>query len=222
MIPKLPGTSNRTTLIGRTGTGKTVAGLWHLSNYAVGLMPWVILDLKGDEHLNSIDKAQHVEPGFVPGKKDRGLFIMHPLPGEIEGKDTGVSKTLWGMWERENCGLFVDEGFMLGSSEPFETLLTQGRSKRCPMIVCTQRPAWISRYVFSEASYIQVFDLNDWDDKKRVMNFVPIEEWPAFGEHESVYFDIARNKVFKFRPVPDMDAIRAKFDAMLPRVRVRI
>lgn len=224
--PNLPNTSSRTVLIGRTGTGKTVAGLWHLSNQNLE-KPWLIYNFKGDEHIESIEKATEVDLNFVPGKRDRGLFVVSPTPYDLEGtakERSRVDKQLLKLWERGNVGIFIDETYVLGDSKALVMCLTQGRSLRIPMILNTQRPVWITRFAFSEASFIQVFDLNDDRDIQTVESFVPLrwdEEIPL-QKHQSWYYEIASNKLFRFNPVPNMDEIRKTFDEKLHNKWVRI
>jgi hypothetical protein len=224
--PQLPNNSNRTVLVGRTGTGKTVGGLWHLSNYSME-RPWIIFNFKGDEHIESLPNTTNINLDYVPKKKERGVFIVTPTPYQLEGsrlEESEVDQYLMKLWEREKVGIFADEAFMLGNSKAFVLCLTQGRSKEIPMIICTQRPVWITRFAFSEASYIQVFDLNDDRDIQTVESFVPIrwDEEKRLGPHQSWYYDIANDKVYRFNPVPDMDDLRAIFEQKLHRKWARL
>jgi hypothetical protein len=217
---RLPDRRSRTVVIGRTGTGKTVAALWHLSNYSL-VQPWVIFDFKNDEHIDSIENIQHIDFDYIPSKKDDGIFCLHPLPSQ----QAEVEKYLWKLWARENVGVFCDETFMMGkNNDAFDTLLTQGRSKEVPMILCTQRPVWISRFAFSEASFIQIFDLNDARDIQNIESFTPLswDEESPLQEHESFYYDIAKDTLIRLRPVPPMKEIRKAFAEKLRPKRVRI
>lgn len=224
---RLPNNSSRTVLIGRTGTGKTVAGLWHLTNYPVDSTPWVLMNFKNDEHIESIEKAQFVELGYVPEKKESGLFVVDVRVTDTRGtltKPSALTQYFNALWERKNVGIFIDEAWMVGDDDGFVQCLTQGRSLRIPMIICTQRPSWISRFAFSEASFIQCFDLNDSDDIRRVEGFMPLD-WdsePPLADHQSYYYEVARNNLLRLNPVPDMDAIRKTFNEKLTRKRVRI
>lgn len=228
---RLPQKTNRIVLAGRTGTGKTVAGIWHLSNFEfekeAGGQPWVIVDFKEDEHLNSLPNLQESDLSYIPRKNDYGIFIVHCVPADTRGSLKHASpfdEFLIKLWERENIGLFVDEGYVIGDSGGLELCLTQGRSKRIPMIVCTQRPVWISRFCFSEASFIQCFDLTDKRDWQTVEGFVPIDhdEESPLAEHESFYYDVGKDELFRFAPVPPMKEIRKIFAAKLRRKMVRI
>lgn len=217
---RLPNRSHRITLVGRTGTGKTVGGLWHLSNANLK-HPWLIINSKADEHINSIEKAEHIDFNKVPGKKDSGLFVINPLPSDYTPpkltEKSAVESYLWKIWEREDIGIFCDEGYMMGNNPAFEACLTQGRSRRIPMIVCTQRPVWISRFCFSESDFFQVFHLNDARDRSTIESFVPIDfdDEESLLEYESWYFDVGKNKLFRFKPVPPIEQTLRVFDSKL-------
>jgi DNA helicase HerA-like ATPase len=209
---RLPNSTQRTAIIGRTGSGKTQAAAWLLSRQSIDVMPWVIFDYKTDELLNSIDRAQHVDLDFVPSKA--GVYIVHPTPGD----DTETM--LWKLWARENVGIYVDEGYMLGDhNAAFEACLTQGRSKHIPMIVLSQRPAWISRFVFSEADFFQVFHLNDKRDKKAVESFVPQNLAVTLPPFHSFFYDVGKNTLHRFAPVPNAVTILETFEHKLAPVQ---
>lgn len=221
--PKLPGVSNRTIIIGRTGTGKTVAGLWHLSRQDMS-MPWVVLNFKNDEHIDSIRNTTEIGFDWTPNKHSRGLHILRPIPPDAKGNPSALEVFLWKIWEHENIGVFCDEMSMIGNNDACDACLTQGRSKRIPFIGCTQRPAWVTRYAFSEASFIQVFDLNDARDIQTVESFIPIEwdEEIPLKAHQSWYYEIDRAKLFRLNPVPAMTTTRRVFEQKLYRPIVRI
>lgn len=211
--------AKHTLIIGRNGSGKTVAGAWHLSQAPFNKKPYIIVDFKRDKLLNSI-RAQEVKVTARPPKKP-GLYIVHPMPNE----DEKTNAFLWRVWENENTGVYVDEGFMLGSGDAFEALLTQGRSKEIPLIVLTQRPVWLSRFCFSESEYLQVFKLQDYRDWQTVQPFVDADLEALFGGREgerlppyySIWHDVGDGQSTLLRPVPDPVSIRHKFRERLGR-----
>ena len=196
--PRLPNREQRTAVIGSTGTGKTVASVWLLSQYDIDVHPWVIIDYKTDRLINSIDRAQYVPIGYVPKKP--GVYIVQPIP---EVDDDVMDAYLWELWKRENIGIYVDEGTMVTGMGGFNACLTQGRSKQIPMIVCTQRPVSVSRWLFSEASFYMLFPLTDERDRKTVSSFVPVNLDTMLPDYNSYYYDVGQREVFRFKPVPD-------------------
>lgn len=211
-IPRLPNTSQRLAIIGRTGSGKTVAGGYHLSRRDLRKEKWVIFNFKGDKLIDSIERARHVELDWRPPRgNEGGIFIVHPMPQD----KVEIEQFLWRLWDYENIGVYADEGYMLANSAAYEALLTQGRSKRIPMINCTQRPVWVSRFVFSESDFYQVFDLNDKRDWQTVEAFMPRVEDKELPEFHSWYYDVARKKMYQFSPVPEPKTIIATIDAQL-------
>jgi hypothetical protein len=213
---RLPSISDRLVLIGGTGSGKTVAGLWHLSRQPIDGMPWLVIDFKGDDNINSIPYAQHVPVG---APLLNGVYIVKPMLHE----KAQLEEMLWRIWSDGDTGIMVDEGFMLADSEALNTILMQGRSKRIPVFVLTQRPVMLSRFVFSEASFIQVFRVIDKRDKKTISEFSPI-----FGDKEtstetlppfySYYYDVGAHKLVTLKPVPPMPVINATFQEKLKPV----
>lgn len=217
-VPKLPNDSQRLAIIGRTGTGKTQAAVWHLSRRNFNRMPWIVFDFKGDELINSINRAVHLSLSDpLPTKP--GIYIVHPRPDQ----DEELEKYLWKIWERENIGVYVDEGYMMNRSGAFNTLLTQGRSKRIPMIVLSQRPVWLSVFVWSESDFFQIFHLSIASDAAKVREYTPIDlRSQKLEEFQSFYYDVKRDTVFKFQPVPSSEEILAAIDAKLKVTRKRI
>ena len=209
---RLPDDSHRIVILGKTGTGKTQLGVWHLSQRAYLTRPWLVLDFKHDELINSIDGAVHIDVGEVPKKP--GIYVTHPYGSEKGSPE--VDALLWKIHQRGNCGIFVDEGFMIGPrSDAFNAILTQGRSKRIPCITLSQRPVWMSRFVFSEADFIQYMFLNDKRDRETVQNFTPFDVEKRLPPYHSFYYDVGRDSTVVWRPVPSGDDILASFDERL-------
>lgn len=208
---RLPGTSDRITIIGRTGSGKTQAGIWHLSKQNIDRMPWVIIDYKNDILINSIEKSTIIDYDTVPTKP--GIYILKVFPGDEEFLNSWMKK----VWENGNVGIYVDEGYMIGrDNRGFNTNLTQGRSLKIPMIVLTQRPVWLSRFVFSESNFFQVFHLNDKDDRRTIKRFVPANLDHRLKEYHSYYYDVDKDNLITLSPVPDADTILRNIDEKLP------
>lgn len=217
---EFPTLSQRVIVTGRTGSGKTQFGFWLLSNAEFDRQPFVILDYKRDALINS---SEHLRELSLNEKLPThpGLYIVHPRAGPSDTE--AVEAWLWRVLEHEDIGLFTDETYMVPDIDAFPAILTQGRSKHIPAIMLTQRPAWLSRFVFSEADYFAVFHLNDVDDRKKVRRYLP-RAYDVDARADKFccsWYDVGRDVLFSLRPVPDRDSILEAIDAKLgPRRKV--
>lgn len=221
---KFPDATHRQFIVGTTGSGKTQAAVWNLAHRNLQSSPWIALNHKGDALLDSIEGAQHVDLDFVPKKP--GLYIYHPVP---ENDDEAVRELLWKIHGKGNTGVYVDEGYMISPRDPAQNaLLTQGRSKRIPMIIATQRPVGMTRLARSESDFFQVFYLKSKDDRKVVQEFIPVDleelmvapvnTEPPLPKYHSLWYDVHRNRLFKMDPVPDAGTILDMFTPQLPQL----
>lgn len=213
---RFPDDSQRTAVIGRTGSGKSVAGFWLLSESNFDEKPWVIIDYKYDELINSIDRIKEIGINEVP--KHPGLYKVHPHPDQAESVDAW----LWKIWAQEDVGLLVDEGYMLPDKGGFRAILTQGRSKRIPVITLSQRPVWLSRFVFSQADFHAVFHLNDDRDTQTIQSFMPKGVLKTrLPEYHFRWYDVGTDGLFTMMPAPDPATIQQVIsDRLKPKRKV--
>lgn len=214
---RLPGASDRITIVGRTGSGKTMAALWHLSHANFHRQPWIVIDPKIEETINSIDGAIQYDMESSQLPKRPGIYIVHPRPTEDGLKQ--LNEFLLSIWEHENIGVYCDEGYLYADGDGFVSCLTQGRSKHIPMIICSQRPVMISRFCFSEANFFQVFSLNDKRDRAVVKGFVPLEKNFEQKEFFSWYYDVSKNRLFQMAPVPPANELVGRIEDRLEVVK---
>jgi len=214
---RLPSDSQHISIIGSNGSGKTQAALWHLSERSYTAKPWIIYNFKRDESIDDIPGARFIGTDIVPTSP--GVYVVHPYPDE----QLEVENQMWAIWERGNTGVYVDEGYMIGRHNgAFRALLTQGRSKRIPMMVLSQRPVWMDKFVFSESQFFQVFRLQSSDDIKSIMKFVPADLTKRLPDYCSYYYDVGDNKLSKLSPVPDIDSIHATFAKRLKNQKLAV
>lgn len=210
----LPGDTDRLSITGPTGSGKTQAAAWHLSQQNLVSKAWIIFDYKFDPLLNSIDGVREIDTSETPKKP--GLYIVHPT---VDYDSSGVEEMMLRIWDRENIGVYVDEAYMVNKSRNgYPMLLTQGRSKHIPMITLCQRPARVSLFTFSEATFHQIFPTDFGIDQDRIDEFVskPRIDWDrVIPKFHSYYYDVANKALTLFKPVPDKQSILKIFDAKL-------
>lgn len=222
----LPNDTQRLVVVGTTGSGKTHAAMWHLGMRNFHQKPWVVYDWKQDELINSIDGAFELDVR-QPAPEHPGLYIVHPI---LDDDDDAVAAQMKDIWNKEDIGVFVDECYMVAkNNSSFRKLLTQGRSKHIPMIVCTQRPVWVDKFVFTESEFKQMFRLQSEDDREKMAEYVPKEAlasvnrlYPLRGpemKYWSHYYDGPDDDIQPMHPVPDADVIRSMFHAKLARLK---
>lgn len=210
-IYRLPANTHRTAIFGRTGTGKTQFGAFILSESDFTNMPYVIVDYKRDKLLNAIDRAKEI--GFNELPKYPGLYILHANPEE---DDDAINGWMRRVWSQENTGLLFDETYMVPQRPALPPLLIQGRSKHIPAICLSQRPAWLSRFVLSEADHVAAFHLNDPDDAKRVSRLMPPGALDTrLRNYHCQWYDVGQDALFPLSPCPQEDEILDRIDSRL-------
>lgn len=214
---RLPGRTHRTSIYGRTGTGKSVLGMFLLSKQDLKAMPWIIVDYKGDDNLALI---QHVKEIGIEEKipTQAGLYRVQPHPDDADGTDAFLKR----VWENEHTGMLWDEAYMLPDRAGLRAVLTQGRSKHIPVISVSQRPVWLSRFVYTQADFHAAFPLNDLKDIQSAQSFMPRGSVTSdIPEHWSRWYDVGHNALYTLKPVPPPDEIADTISkAIKPRRKI--
>lgn len=163
-----PNSDEHCTILGCTGSGKTTLASHILSRAPFDRMPFIAVDMKGDDLLASIPRLKEIDLG-EPIPTEPYLYVVRPLPSDQEGVEDWLRR----VWEKGNVGLYIDEAYLMPDKKWLRNILAQGRSLRIPVIAGSQRPVDVPRSIFSESSHIAVFRLNDRRDKKTVSEFTP-------------------------------------------------
>jgi hypothetical protein len=215
---RMPGDTERHAIVGSTGSGKTIFGLWCLSRRNYDRKPWLLIDFKHDEHIGKIPRVEEIDvTSRIP--KHKGLYVVRPSIKELD--DGSVTDMLFRIWERENIGVFVDEGYMIPRLDRgMRALLTQGRSKRIPMINLSQRPAFVSPFLLSESEFKTVFYLEHPADVERVQEYMRMPRTAnpmELLDHHSYWYQREGRQFRYLSPCPPEAEILDEFD----RRRVR-
>lgn len=220
-----PATDEHTTIVGRNGCGKTQLGCYLLGRRDLKRERWIATDFKGDDLLNSLENVEILDGNKIP--KQPGLYLKQ----FSRASDEEIDAFLWGIWEKQDTGLYVDEGYMApqGDDSAIKGILTTGRSRRTPAIILSQRPVKISRFAFSEASHVAVFDLNDRRDWRTLDEVLPqgFTEWlpeqfsgSKLPKYHARWYSVKTDGRYIIEPVPGADEIRELIDSQLePRRR---
>ena len=108
----------------------------------------------------------------------------------------------------ENIGVCADELYTLhaGNARAGDGLiafLTRGREKKQSFIGLTQRPAWLSKFLFSESDYIGALDLRLPEDRKRMVDMTGQRAFHKdLTAHHWLWYIVATDNLTLFGPVP--------------------
>lgn len=200
---RIPGGTDKTMVIGATGSGKTVFGAWLLTLQDFNKRPWVALDFKREELWDMVGDPpmRPLKLGQMPGSK--GLYRLKVNPGQ----EAQLEDWLWRVWAREEIGLFCDEVTLLNSSIAFLAIVRQGRSKRLPLILCTQRPVKVPRELFSESNFKAVFNLYDQRDYKTIAEFTNGVTLAPLPDFWAWWVDHAKRRILRLKPCPSPSTV---------------
>lgn len=206
-LPQI-GPGKRALIAGRTGTGKSTLACWLLSRSA---QRWVIFnpkhtgayrDLPGAVILREFDA-----PRLEATLKSAQYVILDFATDEANAEF--MDAVLQWCHERfKNLGICIDELYTLhtGNARAGDGLiswLTRGREKKQSFLGLTQRPAWISRFLFSESDYIGSLDLSLADDRKRLYDMTGQEAFMRrLTGHDWLWYIVAADRIGLYGPVP--------------------
>jgi hypothetical protein len=204
-------------IVGATGSGKTQCALWHLSKRDFTERPWIVYNFKEDAGIDGIPGKIDLPIDALPTRP--GVYVVHPHPSQ----QAEVERQMWAIWERKNIGVYIDEGYMVGKNSPaFRAIITQGRSRGIPLIVLSQRPVWMDKFVFSESEFFQIFRLNHRDDRKTVQGFADVDLEKKLPDYCSRYYDVGANESWVCKPVPSIEVIHETFRKRLESIRKKV
>lgn len=162
-------------IVGMTGSGKTT-----LARTLLDARKWrIMLVTKPDDltwggwHTVKTAEAIKPRPADQPGEADKGTSWRLYPPYEKSGQIFAAAFAR--VWREGSWCLYADEAYHVqrkGLEDQLIKLLTQGRSKRITVVSGVQRPSWVTRFVFSEATHLFCFQCGDRRDLKTLRDGV--------------------------------------------------
>lgn len=208
-MSQLPAISpgKRAIAAGRTGAGKSSLAQWLLLNSPGH---WLILNPKWTKAFDNLPDAKVIE-GIELGKIKKSLSenrftIVNPYPAQ-SSPETLDMLIQWLHESYTDIGLCIDESYAVHNgykAGPGLTgWLTRGRELKQSLLALTQRPAWLSKFLFSEADYICGMALNLEDDRKRMFEFTGRQYFKQkIPEYQWLWYDVAKDDLTLYPPVP--------------------
>jgi len=193
----------RVTVVGKTGVGKTTALAWLILNRPS--KGCVILNTKADPALSEqasdvlyeLDAAEVRTVSQDPARKDAGWVLdVQPDVQDATDADALDAFLLHLFGHLEGCVLIIDEAYALHEGGPagpgLTAWLTRGRSRHLATIIAVQRPAWVSRFSFTEADHLLMLRLQSEQDRKTVASYVdtPSLVTRVFPPFEGVWMNL--------------------------------
>jgi len=206
-----------------TGSGKSTFALWLFAESAdYDKKPWILIDFKGEKIIQQMiaEKLAQIVSVHDNVPKQPGVYVVTPNPRK-DGMAV-VAEFLWKIYEKGKVGVFLDEATMIpelrgesNSGGPFQSILSQGRSKEIPCWVLAQRPVNVNRMVYSENNFYCAFRLRSQDDLKKVMDAIP-EDSEGFEKtwnprlklkpYNSRWYDAQQDRSWILHAAPPADA----------------
>ncbi len=216
----LPRPDQHTVIVGQNGSGKSQMGFWLLSKAPIDRMPFIALDTKREPVFRALQRAGAIRRTLslklpmLLAPRTPGLYLLRPQ----EEDDERVDEFLYRCYRRGNIGFYFDEGYAVpdGNGSSLHKILTQGRSRRLPVIACVQRPVLVDHFFFTEAKHLVVFKLIDREDRRTVSRYAPIDIDAGLPRYHSFWYDNAQDTLFRLPPVPDAKQIVADIKARAP------
>lgn len=197
----------RATVAGRTGSGKSTLARWILSRSPGH---WIILNPKHTAAYAALPDSNTVK-GIDFKKIDRSLqehkfTIVNPTGPQATPQNMDAFME-YIHEEYRSVGICADELYTLHNNGRAGAgllgWLTRGRELKQSFLGLTQRPAWVSQFVFSECEYIGGMSLSLIDDRKRLVQMTGREAYmDKLDPHVWLWYDVSADKLRKFGPVP--------------------
>ncbi len=189
----------RCTIIGKTGSGKSVL-FDNLLKVLSKSNLVILIDSKREySHLPIVNNVKIFDKEIVK----TGLFRIYEL--EFKGHiiddlvelNEFLSKV---MFERRDCILAIEElanatkksgAMRLYDLQPnFAKLIQQGRSRNVGFLGTTQRPQEIHTTIMSESQHLIIFDVTSPHDQKALQNYIEPDLFDRLQKHEFYHLNL--------------------------------
>ena len=182
----IPPRTDRTVLVGTTGSGKTTLARQLLDSYPVvvvhdakGLLKWP--DYRVLTNWRELTRAREAK------------LIYRPSAKELRSELDQECFFRW-IYTRRNTVLYVDEVYSIAYRDElppsYFACLTRGRERGIGILSATQRPTKIPNVILSESEHYFLFRLNLPNDRKKMQEVTGVHE-EIIGNLQKTQFVVA-------------------------------
>lgn len=205
--PPVINPGERAIAAGRSGSGKST-----MACYLLKRSPghWIIINPKHTKAFNNLPDSvtlTKIDTKEISKQISEHRFVIINPPSSQAEPEMLDALVLWLHETFTDIGICVDELYTLhtnGKAGPgLIGWLTRGREMKQSFFGLTQRPAWISKFLFSESNFIVGMSLNLQDDRKRMHEFTGREQFKDKLEPRKwLWYDVDKDNLRQFGAVP--------------------
>jgi len=197
----------RAIISGRTGSGKSTLACWLLARSP---QHWIIFNPKHTAAYKSLDDSvtfKKFDARAILSNIKRHKFVILNFRGAQAEADFMDAVLYWLHENLKDFGVCVDELYTMHSAagragDGLIGWLTRGRELRQSFLGLTQRPAFISRFLFSESDFIGSMDLVLADDRKRLRDETGSEHFLGrLRDHKWLWYNVPSDDITLFKAV---------------------
>lgn len=202
------GAGQRALVAGRTGSGKTTVAGWLLTTSP---QHWVIFNPKHTAGYKSLPDSvvmKKFDGKTLLSNLKRHKFVILNLSNDEATPEVMDAILDWLHKNVKNIGVCIDELYTFHSAggragDGLIGWLTRGRELKQSYLGLTQRPAWISRFCFSESDFIGSMDLVLEDDRKKMRDMTGQDAFlQRVTNYRWLWYMVARDQLRLYGPVP--------------------
>lgn len=198
--------NERVAIFGGTGTGKSI--LAQVLYRSLPVKWWkIIVDIT-----DSVEEPTAItfyDPTEIPWDQAYNLRFVPDVDVDLEEQ---INALFFNVFYHGACWVWLDEANEVTTAHHtafgLRKVLLQGRKAFIGLVSCTPRPTDISKSIITQAQYLIIFPLTDFDDRIKVARTIGMmpDEFDAaissLGEHEYLFYDVAYRSLYRVPAVP--------------------
>lgn len=199
--------NDRVAIFGGTGSGKSV--LAHALYNSIPNEGWWKIIIDVTDSINEPTALAIYDPIDIPWDKS---YSFRFVPDISESLDEQISLLFLSIYAHGVCWFWLDEANEVSTAHRtafgLRKVLLQGRKAYVGGSSCTPRPKDISKSIITQAQYIAIFTIVDYDDRAYVaknigMSPVDFDElMSTLEEYEYLFYDVRMWTLYKVPAIP--------------------